>query len=1203
MRSFRQLLLFVVLLSLSTVAFAQDDYTVSGVVTNEKGEPVKSATVFIGGSQRVTPTDEGGRFIFSKLPQGTFKLSVQMLGYAPLIQNVNVKDASVKVDLKLSPKAITLAEVKVGNNKAWEENFNIFKTQFLGNTANGKQCIIVNPGALNFSTKKGVLYADADEFLVIENKRLGYRIKYMLKYFSYDKAQRLELHDGEFTFEELEGTFQMQDLWAKTRLQTYQGSFRHFLRSVYANNVAENGFLARPLYGYRRVNVESQMATANAFSLMSIDPSRVTIKDSPIKFDSLISAIDTTFTSFKFRQMLVTYDPKKAIKFAAKKPATDNSSMSLSSSESILVLSNEQAVIDSRGSYVDYKSFFITGKWGTLRVGDQLPFEYKPPMPEIPRRDVPTNQLLASLHKWTDSLPQEKVYLHMDKPYYAQGDTIWFKGYLTNGADHQLTQQSGAAYVELVDDKAQLIKRLKLQVNQGTIAGDLVLVDSVKAGNYRVRAYTQWMRNAGEEYFFDKTITVGDPLDDKNKPVPENVVAATNPQQTDIQFFPESGSLITGVPSRIAFKATGTDGLGVPVGGYVTDNDNKQVAQIFTRHAGMGNFVLTPGRGRTYTATIKFADSTTKSLPLPVASREGYVLSVYQTSRDSVLVRIHASDLLQPSNINLIAHSSGRVIFSSPITIKGPVTNVWLNKTLFPSGVAQFTIFNTKNQPLIERIAFIKNPDQMQLVVNADSSIYNRRGRVQLKLNAKDSEGAAIGANFSVAVIDENKVPVDETAESTIFSHLLLTSDIKGYVERPNYYFTTDTSEMNRALDNLMLTQGYRRFEWKNLESTLNTAPVFAAEAKGSTISGKVTNLQGKLLEGASVSLLSLNARINKSTSTDADGRFKFENLVFADSARFAVASKIPESTNGTIITIDTIPNIEISQKQNLAEVQLIENKLQQVANEGKPAKLTGLHDLKEVKIKAIKVVDNENRYAMQQGPLTQRDASVDKVIRIQNPEQFQDIGTFLLAGIPGVTMETGPTGVTQLVDMRRMPSLNVTTSKDDASRDIAVLVNGMSNYDIDDIMNGRVFLPVDVDRIQVIRTSLPAKERMRGAPAAPRNPGERPNTGSAGFVNIILKHPSQRKQYNPHIANIMPKGFNLTREFYSPKYDRPQVNARIPDLRTTIYWNPYVNTDTNGEVKFDFYNGDGAGTYRVVVEGINAEGELGRQVFRYKVE
>jgi hypothetical protein len=105
------------------------------------------------------------------------------------------------------------------------------------------------------------------------------------------------------------------------------------------------------------------------------------------------------------------------------------------------------------------------------------------------------------------------------------------------------------------------------------------------------------------------------------------------------------------------------------------------------------------------------------------------------------------------------------------------------------------------------------------------------------------------------------------------------------------------------------------------------------------------------------------------------------------------------------------------------------------------------------------------------------------------------------------------------------------------------------------------------------------------------------------GYLNILTKPTALRKRhYNPNITNISPKGYNSVRQFYSPRYDRPN-DATKPDLRTTIYWNPYVNTDANGKATLDFFNADGPGTYRVVVEGINAEGELGRQVYHYKVE
>ncbi|MBC7399923.1 MAG: hypothetical protein H7289_08250, partial [Mucilaginibacter sp.] len=122
-----------------------------------------------------------------------------------------------------------------------------------------------------------------------------------------------------------------------------------------------------------------------------------------------------------------------------------------------------------------------------------------------PRDTDPLVGIVSVLQKWTDTIPQEKAYLHMDKPYYALGDTIWFKGYITIGSRHQLSKLSGALYVDLINEKDSVVKDLKLPITSGMVVGDFILGDDYKQGSYRIRAYTQWMRNAGEDYFFDKT--------------------------------------------------------------------------------------------------------------------------------------------------------------------------------------------------------------------------------------------------------------------------------------------------------------------------------------------------------------------------------------------------------------------------------------------------------------------------------------------------------------------------------------------------------------------------------------------------------------------------------------------------------------------------------------------------------------------------
>ncbi|WP_222104051.1 carboxypeptidase-like regulatory domain-containing protein [Mucilaginibacter corticis] len=410
--------------------FAQTGFTVSGVIVNEKGEPVKAATVFIGSSERVTSTDENGKFSFTGMPSGTFQLSVQLLGYSSETRTIIVKDISLHIQLQLTPKSIRLEEVVIGKKNAWDNNFKLFKKNFLGESENAKQCVITNPKVINFSTKKGILMADADDFLIIENKGLGYRIHYQLKDFGYNAVDDIALYHGECSFEDLDGTDEEKKRWTQNRLKTYQGSFMHFLRSVYANNTSENGFITKSIDGYATMKNQDEKTT------LLID--RPIVSNRTISFDSLITALDTNFMSFKFRQQLyVTYNPGTATRINGNQ-ADFQRGITIDPKGSILKLVTDRAVIDKKGSYTNYSDFFIHGYWAKARVGDQLPVEYQPPVPDLPRRMIAINPLLVSLQKWTDSIPQEKAYLHLDKPYYVPGDTIWFKGYLTTGSRHRL---------------------------------------------------------------------------------------------------------------------------------------------------------------------------------------------------------------------------------------------------------------------------------------------------------------------------------------------------------------------------------------------------------------------------------------------------------------------------------------------------------------------------------------------------------------------------------------------------------------------------------------------------------------------------------------------------------------------------------------------------------------------------------------------
>ena len=428
--------------------------------------------------------------------------------------------------------------------------------------------------------------------------------------------------------------------------------------------------------------------------------------------------------------------------------------------------------------------------------------------------DDPINRIISQLNKWLSANPQEKVYLHLDKPYYAIGDDIWFKAYVTVGSSHQLSAISGVLIVELINGQDSVKEIIKLPVINGLTWGDLQLPDTLKEGNYRLRAYTNWMRNDGPDYFFDEAITISNAITNDvftqttfsygpsgvkqqvnadinytnldnapytNKPVSYEVrlgdkniadgkaetddkgslhlefinpdpaaltsgriitylklsdkkkarkilliKAASN--NTDLQFFPEGGSFVNGNESKVAFKATGADGLGVDIRGVVTDGANKQVAVFSSSHLGMGVFSLKPESGKTYKAKVTYSDGSEKTVALPVATNEGYSLNIDNSDPDIVYVKILPGPAVSVSKaqndmLSLVAQSGGTVFYAGKSKPGSKFFTADIPKNKFPTGIVQFTLFSTSGEPLNERLAFIQNHDQLKLDAITDQQV------------------------------------------------------------------------------------------------------------------------------------------------------------------------------------------------------------------------------------------------------------------------------------------------------------------------------------------------------------------------------------------------------------------------------------------------------------------------------------------------
>jgi hypothetical protein len=792
----------------------------------------------------------------------------------------------------------------------------------------------------------------------------------------------------------------------------------------------------------------------------------------------------------------------------------------------------------------------------------------------------PLTKIKQQLEKWTAEQPVEKVYLQLDKPYYAAGDDIWFKAYVVSGSSHELSAISGIVNVELVDERDFIKQSVKLSLASGVAHGDFALPDTLHQGNYRIRAYTNYMRNAGSDYFFNQAITILNTINPAKGTTAKKSVIAAPAGKIDVQFFPESGYLVNDITTKVAFKAVAPNGLGTAIKGTVTDSKGQQVARFASTHLGMGVFELTPMAGATYQANITYADGTENTIALPAAINREYVLSIADQGPKNLRVKIEFSRSLLMDDPNrqltLVAQSAGKIYFTGKTKPGVAIFTSVISKSIFPSGIVQFTLFSSAGEPLNERLVFIQNTDQLNLTIAGDQPVYTPRQMVKLTLDAQNGDHQPVTGNFSVSVTDETRVPVEETTENNIMANLLLTSDLRGYVEQPAYYFNKADAQTRADLDLLMLTQGYHRFEWKQILEDDFPAKQYRAE-NSLQISGTVLTIGGKPVVNGKVKLYDLDSiQFTRDTVTDERGRFVFRDLTFDDSVRFIVQARTAKNKKDVDIKMDKLVPAGTSGNKNYPDYQMdVRSNLtvyaqssKQLYNEERRFGLGNhVYTLQEVVIREKKAVlqysSNLN------GPGNADQVVLGKTLRDMACPNIADCLQGRLLGVifkNGMAYSTRDFGPMQLivdgvyVDARYLNTLNY----------------------------------YDVQAIEVLRNV-----GLTGIYGG---------RGGNGVLLVTTRHGGDdndepEPQYGRGITTYYPKGYCKAREFYSPRYDRPETNKQLADLRTTIYWKPELLTGKDGKASFTYFNAGSKGTYRVVVEGIDKDGHIGRQVYRYQVQ
>src|SRR5258708_7556165 len=482
---------------------------------------------------------------------------------------------------------------------------------------------------------------------------------------------------------------------------------------------------------------------------------------------------------------------------------------------------------------------------------------------------------------------QEKLFVHTDKELYLAGEICWFKLYDVDAGSHRPLDISKVAYLEWLDKNNKPVLQAKVGLRQGHGDGSLYLPLTLRSGNYKLRAYTNWMKNYGADWFFEKTIEVINARKSAEAPAVEPLL------QVNIVFFPEGGNLVENIACKVAFRATDQYGRGIGCTGVVTEDDADTLIRFKPLRFGIGNFILTPRPGHRYRSTIRLADGTAISKLLPAAYKEGTVMRVSKEGNDGF--RVDLQSTVAPgsasagvdSRIYLVAHTRQSVKMAEAAVMKEGKASFLVDKNKLGEGISHLTVFNGAKQPVCERLIFKVPSRRWKVAMNADQNSYATRKKINLQVSLTGPDNKPMGADCSLSVYRLDSL--QGIPAGHLESYLWLSSDLKGRIESPDYYF--DHPEDEEAMDNLMISHGWRRFRWEEVLHPGSPSFEFPPEYNGAIISGRIVNSRtGATAKGVQGYFSVPGTRTQFSSAiSDDEGRVKFEMKDFYGSREVIV--------------------------------------------------------------------------------------------------------------------------------------------------------------------------------------------------------------------------------------------------------------------------------------------------------------------------
>ena len=818
---------------------------------------------------------------------------------------------------------------------------------------------------------------------------------------------------------------------------------------------------------------------------------------------------------------------------------------------------------------------------------------------ENPPAKVIFEQYMNQAQTFADNYPREKAYLHFDNTSYYVGDTIWFKAYVTLAEKQVFSSISRPLYVELVDQAGHVTDKQIIKLSQGEGSGQFVLPQSMLSGYYEVRAYTRWMLAFSDPQYFSRTLPIyqlshSDQLERSISTYELSPSMEKRPEETreklSLRFFPEGGQLVEGVTSQVAFKAESKNEGNIQLSGTLYTKEGQEITSFETLHDGMGAFEYTPS-ALPAIAKVNFQGKQYE-FTLPKALPSGYILKV-DNNAGAISVTVSCNAATPQDTLAVFISHQGRPHAYQLIHCQAnePQQFTVLSRKL-PAGVLQISLLNRAGNTLCDRFVFASPRAPLQISPKGLKEIYAPYAPIRCELQLNNAIGEPMPGKLSVSIRDAVRSDYMEY-DNNIFTDLLLTSDLKGYIHQPGYYFTESSLRKQKELDILLMVHGWRKYDMTQQIGISPFTPLQLPESQ-LVLYGQVksTILKNKLKDIALSVMVKRDAEIiTGQTVTDENGHFSIPLEDFEGSMEAVIQTRKvgKERNKDASILIDrhfSPATRAYGYKElhpewgNIAHWQQEAEKFDSLYMDS-IRRVDWLYLLDEVEIKSKRRRQSTNMATKI------NEQSIDAYYDIrQAVDQLRDNGK-VLTTIPEVMEKLNPLfywdrsndnctyrqkPICYIMDNKILSSTEVNMMLTEIDGLASIIISkGTGGIDDEIIQNSKMSDSNDIDVTELDKYSI-----FYLIPLPRHDVLNKHETAALGTRQTVMQ------------------GYTPALEYYSPAYIDKELYIDKADKRRTLYWNPTVQTDENGKAVIECYNNQYSTPLIIQAETMSNDGKIG---------